>query len=87
MDLKPSGAVVKEQKLRWGSCTSMGIINLNWRLFLAPMRIIDYVIVHELAHLRYHNHSKDFWNLVRSIIPDYEERKEWLRVNGPTLII
>lgn len=83
----PSKLMVKEQKFRWGTCTPRGAIYLNWKLFLAPMRVVDYVIVHELAHLRYVDHSKHVWNLVRSILPDYEERKEWLRVNGPTLTI
>jgi predicted metal-dependent hydrolase len=87
MGIMPSKLVVKEQKFRWGTCTPKGAIYLNWRLFLAPMRMIDYVIVHEMAHLRYPDHSKEFWNFVKSILPDYEERKEWLRVNGPTLTI
>lgn len=54
---------------------------------MSPMSIIDYVLVHELAHLRYMNHSNDYWNFVRSILPDYEQRKDWLRVNGPTLTL
>jgi predicted metal-dependent hydrolase len=87
LGVAPSKLMVKEQKFRWGTCTPRGAIYLNWKLFLAPMRVVDYVIVHELAHLRYADHSKHFWNLVRSILPDYEERKEWLRVNGPTLTI
>lgn len=87
LGVTPAKLAVKEQKFRWGTCTPQGAIYLNWRLFLAPMRVVDYVIVHELAHLRYADHSKNFWNLVRSILPDYEERKEWLRVNGPTLTI
>lgn len=78
---------LKEQRMRWGSCTSEGNIYLNWRIIMSPMSIIDYVLVHELAHLRYMNHSNDYWNFVRSILPDYEQRKDWLRVNGPTLTL
>lgn len=85
MNVEPQKVAVKDQKMRWGSCTSSGSIYLNWRLFMAPMRIADYVLVHELAHLRYPNHSKDFWKFVRTILQDYDERKEWLRINGPTL--
>lgn len=54
---------------------------------MSPMSIIDYVLVHELAHLRYMNHSNDYWKFVHSILPDYEKRKEWLCINGPTLTL
>jgi predicted metal-dependent hydrolase len=87
MLLNPSKVVLKEQKMRWGSCTADNAIYLNWRLMMAPMAVIDYVLVHELAHIKYPNHSTDFWQFVNSILPDYEERKEWLRVNGPLLSI
>lgn len=76
---------LKEQKLRWGSCTKEGAIYVNWRIVMAPMSVIDYVVVHELAHLIHPNHSADYWQVVRSIMPDYEQRKEWLRINGPKL--
>ncbi|MNO03946.1 WLM domain protein [compost metagenome] len=52
---------------------------------MAPMRVVDYVVVHELAHLKYQDHSSDFWKTIHSVMPDYEQRKEWLRINGPTL--
>lgn len=87
MELQPSKVVLKEQKMRWGSCTPDGNIYLNWQIMTAPMSIVDYVLVHELAHLKYLDHSTDYWRFVRSILPDYEQRKEWLRVNGPTLTI
>ncbi|MFB7140940.1 M48 family metallopeptidase [Gottfriedia sp. NPDC056225] len=80
-----SKIVVKEQQSRWGSCTKNKTININWKILMAPMRIVDYVVVHELAHIEYPDHSNAFWRKVESILPDYEERKEWLRVNGPTL--
>ncbi len=87
MGVTPNDMQLKEQRMRWGSCTSEGNIYLNWRIIMSPMSIVDYVLVHELAHLRYMNHSNDYWNFVRSILPDYEQRKEWLRINGPTLTL
>ena len=73
---------IKNQKTMWGSCSSKNNINLNYLLIMAPMGVIDYVIVHELAHTIHRNHSVDFWNSVESIMPDYKEHKQWLKVNG-----
>ncbi|WP_280770076.1 M48 family metallopeptidase [Salipaludibacillus daqingensis] len=87
MNIVPEKVKLKEQKMRWGTCTPNGSLYLNWRIIMAPIPIVDYLLVHELAHLKHPNHSKEFWRLVRSIIPDYEQRKEWLRVNGPRLTI
>src|SRR5699024_96198 len=67
---------LRTQHKRWGTCTPEGNIYLNWRIVMAPVRVIDYIIVHELAHLRIPEHNQDFWNLVRSILPHYEEDKE-----------
>jgi predicted metal-dependent hydrolase len=78
----PCKVVIKDQKTRWGSCSSKGNININWRLVMVPIDIIDYVVVHELCHLKIMNHSRDFWNLVESIVPDYRGKREWLKVNG-----
>ena len=72
-------------KRRWGSCSSIGNINLTWRLVMAPLDIIDYVIVHELCHLREQNHSKKFWAQVAAILPDYKERRKWLKENSARL--
>lgn len=85
LGLEPSNVVIKDQQARWGSCTTNGTININWRTLMAPMRIVDYVIVHELGHMIHANHSSDFWAVVASVMPDYDERKDWLRVNGATL--
>jgi predicted metal-dependent hydrolase len=85
MELEPSNIAFKEQQKRWGTCTGDGAIYLNWRIMMAPMSIVDYVLVHELAHIKYPDHSPDYWRFVRSILPAYEIRKEWLRVNGPLL--
>lgn len=82
LGIKPSKVVIREQKTRWGSCTRLDTININWKIMLAPQDIADYLVVHELAHLRERNHSKSFWNLVESILPDYKRRREWLKVNG-----
>lgn len=66
----------------WGSCSGKGNINLSTRLLLAPEDVIDYVMIHELAHLIQANHSKKFWDIVESIMPDYEEKISWLRENN-----
>lgn len=70
---------------RWGSCTPRGNVNVNWRLIKAPMFVIDYVIVHELAHLLEPNHTPEFWNIVRSQAPKMMYAKEWLKENGGLL--
>lgn len=76
---------IKDQKTRWGSCSSKKNVNLNWRLILAPQEVMDYVIIHELCHLIEMNHSRAFWELVESICPDYRERKQWLKENAGKL--
>lgn len=76
---------IRDQKTRWGSCSSNGTLSFNYRLMLAPPRVLDYVVVHELCHLTHMNHSTDFWNMVASILPDYKEYRKWLRDNGHTL--
>jgi predicted metal-dependent hydrolase len=70
---------------RWASCTRAGKVNFNWKCMMAPLTIIDYIVVHELAHLKYDNHSERFWNEVDKILPDYLERKAWLKMNGAGL--
>lgn len=77
---------IKDQKTRWGSCSGKGNINLNWRIIMTPNQVIAYVIIHELCHLRFMNHSKDFWNLVEHYLPDYKEWRTWLKVNGSMLL-
>ena len=76
---------IREQKTRWGSCSSKGNLNFNWRLILAPEEVLDYVVVHELAHRREMNHSKAFYAIVESVLPDYKQPKKWLRDKGQTL--
>ena len=82
LNVAPAKIFIKNQKTRWGSCSTKGNINLNWLLVMTPLEIIDYVIVHELSHLKVINHSQEFWTLVESILPDYKERRKWLKENG-----
>lgn len=63
---------------RWGSCGINGTLNFAWRLVMAPLRVVDSVVVHELAHIEFRNHSKDFWARVRMIMPDYDQQRKWL---------
>jgi predicted metal-dependent hydrolase len=78
MDLYPSGVSFRCQSSRWGSCSGEGHISLNWRLMAAPADVIDYIVVHELAHLQHHDHSPQFWKLVAAYSPRYREMKKWL---------
>lgn len=80
-----SKITIRDQKTRWGSCSASGTLSFSFRLMMAPPRVLDYVVVHELCHLTYMNHSKDFWNMVESILPDYKEHRKWLKENGHTL--
>lgn len=77
---------IKDQKSRWGSCSSKRNLNFNWRVILAPPEVADYVVVHELCHLRHMNHSQEFWSEVAGILPDYKERRQWLREHGQKLM-
>jgi predicted metal-dependent hydrolase len=77
--------VIRGQKRRWGTCDCRGAIRFNWRVVQAPERLIDYVVVHELAHLREKNHSKTYWALVGRILPDYRDRRKELNRLGPHL--
>lgn len=85
--LKVSKLKLSSAKTRWGSCSRAGNISLVWRLVMAPIEIVDYVIVHEIIHLRHPNHSKAFWDDVAKIIPDYKTHRRWLRDNGYALSV
>lgn len=87
MDVTPRSIRVREYKSQWGSCNSRGDIRYNSRLILAPIEVVDYVVVHELAHLHNLNHSRQYWDSVVEIIPDHRERRKWLRQHGSTLWI
>jgi len=71
----------------WGSCSANRSLNFSWRLIQAPSQAVDYVVVHELVHTVFHNHSKKFWKRVEQILPDYKEQQKWLRKNGQHLMI
>lgn len=77
---------LKTMKSRWGSCGPKNDINLNWLLILAPPIILEYVVVHELCHIRHKNHSEAFWQLVAQLMPDYAQHRLWLKHNGASLM-
>lgn len=78
LGVRPRRVSIRDQRLQWGSCSSAGAINLNWRLMLTPGELADYVIVHELCHLRHLDHSARFWALVSEVIPDHQRRRRAL---------
>jgi hypothetical protein len=88
----PSG--IRHRKLRitnaqkrWGSCSARGNLCFSWRLAMAPLEVIDYVVVHELAHIEHKDHSRKFWDRVESVLPDYKRRRNWLRDNDHLLTL
>jgi len=83
----PASLRISDARQRWGSCTSRGGLNFSWRLVQAPLSIVAYVIVHELVHLRQHDHSKKFWAKVEELMPDYRQRRDWLRAHEQLLVI
>ena len=85
--VKIGGVKIKDMGYRWASCGKTGVLNFHWKCMMAPPKIIDYIVVHELCHLHYRNHTDDFWNEVDKVMPDYRERKEWLRKHGASLDI
>lgn len=78
---------IKDQKSRWGSCSSRGNLNFNFRIIMAPELVCDYIIWHELCHLIHMNHSNDFWELVGTVCPDYKSCKRWLKENSQRLYL
>lgn len=86
MDVEPGKVEFRNQRTRWGSCSTNRTISLNWRLIMAPPEVIDYVVVHELAHLRVEKHTRRFWTLVREQVPSYSDCVRWLEDNSARLI-
>lgn len=87
LGVSPRSVKVRDFKSRWGSCSVTGDISFNWRIIIAPHRIVDYVVVHELSHLVQHDHSEAFWKTIDKVLPDYRECKDWLKWNGLGLTI
>ena len=81
----PTSVKVKDMGFRWANCTKSNNLNFHWKCMMAPPKIIDYIIVHELCHIHQKNHTDVFWNEVDKVMPDYRERKEWLKKNGANL--
>lgn len=79
LEVHPVDIRVKDQKRRWGSCSSNQRLNFNWRIVMAPIEVIDYLVVHELCHLKEMNHSKAFWAHVEQILPDFKRHQKWLK--------
>ena len=77
---------IRNQRTRWGSCSSQGNLNFNCLLLRAPQEVLEYVVVHELCHRKEMNHSPKFWAEVERVLPNYRESKRWLKENGPGLI-
>ena len=84
--LEPKSVIVRHQAKRWGCCDAHGNLDVNWRITQAPMRLVDWVVAHELAHLRAKDHTKAHWTLLGKIMLGYDERRELLRATGQTII-
>ena len=83
---EPTSLAIRNQRTRWGSCSTTGTLSFNWRLVLAPEPVLDYVVWHEACHLVVMDHSRRFWALVERHMPDYREPRRWLRRNGAALV-
>ena len=82
---KINGICIKDTKSRWGSCSTLNNINYNWRIALAPQYVIDYLMAHEVAHLKHQNHSANFWQCVAELYPDWQKGRDWLQKSGRLL--
>ena len=71
-DVKPKKVIIKDQEKRWGSCTKDNQLLFNWKCIMAPSPVLDYIVVHEMCHMVHMNHSKEFWHLLKRVLPDYE---------------
>jgi predicted metal-dependent hydrolase len=86
MDVEYNQIEIRNQRTKWGSCSTTGTLGMNWRLMMAPIGIVDYIVIHELAHLRESNHTDAFWSLVAEHDADYRDHAEWLEKNSTRLI-
>ena len=85
MGLQPTGIRVQELKNRWASCSANGVLNFHWRCMMAPLTAVEYIVVHELSHLKHPDHSLEFWHTIEKVLPDYAQAKSWLRLHGAGL--
>jgi len=85
--LSPKGTKITSARSRWGSCSRENRLSFSWRIIMAPLRILDYILIHELIHIREKNHSKKFWTSVEEILPNYKKHRLWLKENGYKLWI
>jgi len=82
LGVEPIEVKAMELQNRWGSCTAKGVIHFHWKCAMLPTTVLDYVVVHELAHIDNQSHNAAFWRTVEKVLPDYEEHKTWLKLNG-----
>jgi len=85
MGLEPAGIRVQDLRNRWASCSADGTLNFHWRCMMAPLSALEYIVVHELAHLKHRNHTPEFWKTVEKVLPEYQQAKGWLRLYGAGL--
>ncbi len=85
MNVHPGRISIREQKTRWGSCSSKKNLNFNWKIVMAPLPVLEYLVVHEMCHLVHPDHSPRFWSEVRRFMPDYQSRRDWLKRYGTGL--
>ncbi len=85
LQLFPKGLKITSAKYRWGSCSRDSRLSLCWRIIMAPLNVMDYVLIHELVHIKEKNHSKKFWTTLETILPDYRKHRLWLKENGHRL--
>jgi len=86
IDVQYTRIAIRDTRSRWGSCSASGALSFTWRLALAPRAILDYVVVHELCHLRHHDHSKRFWSLLARVRPTFRDEERWLDAHGWELL-
>ncbi|MGE5280207.1 MAG: M48 family metallopeptidase [Deltaproteobacteria bacterium] len=87
MNLFPKKVRIRDTRSRWGSCSHRDVINFSWRMMALPSGVIDYIVVHELAHIREKNHGPAFWRLVASFVPDHKTHRAWLRLHTRSFLL
>lgn len=85
--LSPRAVAINQARSRWGSCSADNCLTFTWRMIMAPPEVIDFIVVHELSHMKIRNHSRDYWRFMESILPGYKEQRIWLRENSHLLMI